>query len=76
MPDLVVQEKCKAKKEMKLDLRFVITMLLYKLQVGELHFKNSYTAYLTLKAKCRIPDSKDGKRVIYFNTLALSLLYI
>ncbi|XP_053377522.1 nicolin-1-like isoform X2 [Mercenaria mercenaria] len=32
-------------------------------QVGEIHFKNSYTAYLTVKAKCRIQDSKDGNEM-------------
>ncbi|XP_052261546.1 nicolin-1-like isoform X2 [Dreissena polymorpha] len=32
-------------------------------QVGEIHFKNSYTAYITVKAKCRLPDSKDGSEV-------------
>ncbi|KAH3860377.1 hypothetical protein DPMN_023275 [Dreissena polymorpha] len=32
-------------------------------EVGEIHFKNSYTAYITVKAKCRLPDSKDGSEV-------------
>lgn len=32
-------------------------------EVGEIHFKNSYTAYITVKAKCRMPDSKDGNEV-------------
>ncbi|KAL4226348.1 nicolin 1 [Mactra antiquata] len=32
-------------------------------EVGEIHFKNSYTAYLTVKAKCRIVDAKDGNEI-------------
>ncbi|WAR25639.1 NICN1-like protein [Mya arenaria] len=32
-------------------------------EVGEIHFKNSYTAYLTVKAKSKIQDSKDGGEV-------------
>lgn len=32
-------------------------------EVGEIHFKNSYVAYMTVKAKCRITDSKDGVEV-------------
>ena len=40
-------------------------------QVGEIHFKNSYVAYMTVKAKCRITDSKDGKFSEVFNPTAL-----
>lgn len=32
-------------------------------EVGEIHFKNSYTAYITVKAKCRLQDSKDGNEI-------------
>ncbi|XP_052781559.1 nicolin-1-like isoform X2 [Mya arenaria] len=48
---LSLKSKSKAKKNDEVE------------RVGEIHFKNSYTAYLTVKAKSKIQDSKDGGEV-------------
>lgn len=37
-------------------------------EVGEIHFKNSYVAFLTLKAKCRFVDGKDGGNEVKWRT--------
>ena len=52
-----------------------LTVAFVCFKVGEIHFKNSYVAYITVKAKCRITDSKDGKTPNFpqiFQTIYLS----